>query len=86
MKKEDLQNSQQGTGGTENIDASRNQQKNQTTNVSNNQQNDLAHHAGLGRDRMTDIENSGGLSGRDDYAGSEKDDLSNRDLNASNDQ
>jgi hypothetical protein len=86
MKKEDLQNSQQGTGSAENKGERRDQQENQATNVSNNQQNDIAHEAGLGRHRMTDIEGVRGMSGRDDYAGSNDDDLSNEDLNASNDQ
>ena len=86
MKKEDLQNSQQGTGSSENKGERRYQQQNQTTNVSNNQQNDIAHEAGLGRHRMTDIEDLGGMSEIDDYAGSNDDDLSNEDLNASNDQ
>jgi hypothetical protein len=86
MKKEDLQNSQQETGSTENTGNSRNQQKNEMTNISNTQQNKFARQAGLGRDRMTDTEDSGGLSGRDDYADTDKNDLTNQDLNASNDQ
>lgn len=86
MKKEDLQNSQQGTGSAENKGAGREQQKSQTTNVSHNQQNDIAQEAGLGRHRMTDIEGLEEMSGRDDYAGSNNDDLSNEELNASNDQ
>lgn len=85
MKKED-QNSPQGTGSTENTGDSRNQQKNQTTNVSNTQQNEFARQAGLGRDRMTEIEILEGLNGTGDYADSDRDDLSNQDLNASNDQ
>ena len=86
MKKEDLQNSQQGTGSAENSSESRDQQKKQTPRVSNDQQNKLARRAGLGRDRMTDIEDLGGLNGRDDYAGSTNDDLSNENLNAANDR
>ena len=82
MKKEDLQNSQQGTGGAENKSERRDQQKNQTTNVSGNQQNNIAHEAGLGRHRMTDAEGLGGMRGRVDYADSNGDDLSNEDLNA----
>jgi len=81
MKKEDIQNSQQGTGSPENKGESRDQQKNQTTNVSNYQQNDFAHQAGLGRDRMTDIEDMGYLSGRDDYAGGDNDDMGNQNTN-----
>lgn len=86
MKTEDIQNAQQGTGSAENKGQSRNDQKNQTANISNTQQNNMASQAGLGRDRMTDIEDLGGMSGRDDYAGSDDDDLNNKNLNASNDQ
>jgi hypothetical protein len=86
MKKEDLQNAQQGTGSADNKGENRNQQKNQTTNLSNNQRIDISHQAGLGRDRMTDIEETGSMSSRDDYAGSDAGDLRNEDLNATNDQ
>ena len=86
MKKEDLQNSQQGTGSAENKRENRNQQKNQTTDVSNEQQNDLAREAGLGRDRITSIEDLGGMTGRDDYSGGDNDDLTNENLNAANDR
>lgn len=71
--KEDFQKSQQGTGSAENKGERRSQQKNQTTDLSFDQKNKIAHQAGLGRDRMADIEDSGGLSGRDDYAGSDND-------------
>jgi hypothetical protein len=86
MKTEDIQNAQQGTGGAENKGQGRSDQKNQTANVSNAQQNDRARQAGLGRDRLTDIEDPGGTSERDDYAGPDNDDLNNKNLNASNDQ
>lgn len=86
MKKEDLQNAQQGTGSAENKGENRNQQKNQTTNLSNNQHINISQQAGLGRDRMTDIEETGSMSSRDDYAGSDAGDLRNEDLNATNDQ
>lgn len=86
MKKEDIQNAQQGTGSAENKNENRNDQKNKTADVSNTKQNDLARQAGLGRHRMTDIEDLGGMSGRENYAGGDNDDLDNKDLNASNDQ
>jgi hypothetical protein len=86
MKKEDLQNSQKGTGSAENKGENRDQQRNQTRNVLNTQRDDMAQQAGLGRDRLTDIEDLGGINGRDDYAGTNMDDLSNKDLNAANDQ
>jgi hypothetical protein len=78
MKKEDLQNSQQGTGSAENGGSGRDAQKHQATSIENDQQKDIAQQAGLGRDRMTDIEDLGGISGRDDYAGSDADDMSNQ--------
>lgn len=81
MKKEDLQNSQQGTGSSENKGESRDQQTNQIRNVSGNQLDDMANKAGLGRDRMTDIEEMGGMSGRDDYAGGDNDNMSNQNTN-----
>jgi len=81
MKKEDLQSSQQGTGSAENQGENRDRQKSQTTNVSNNQQNDLSRQAGLGRNRMTDIDDLGGMSGRDDYAGGDNDNMSNQNTN-----
>jgi len=85
MKKDDLQNSQQGTGSAENRGGNRDEQKNSTISVSNDQQNEISRQAGLGRDRMTDIEDLGGASGRDDYADGDED-LTNENLNAANDQ
>jgi len=85
MKKEDFQNSQQGTGGTENRGSNRDEQKNQTTNISGSQQRDMSRQAGLGRDRMTDIEGLDGTIGREDFAGDDED-LTNENLNAANDQ
>ena len=82
MKKEDLQNSQQGSGSSENKGESRDQQ-NQATSISSQKANLKA---GLGRDRMTDIENLGGISGRDDYAGSDGDDMSNQNTNEPSDR
>lgn len=87
MKKEDLQNSQNRIDNTEDKDELRDELRNQKTNVSGNQLNDIAHEAGLGRHRMTYIEDLEGMDGKNNYAGSNNDnDLSNRDLNASNDQ
>jgi hypothetical protein len=84
MKKEDLQNSQQRTGSITNTDHSRDEGKNPTNNISN-EQNDVSRQAGLGRDRMTDIEDLSEISGREDYAADDED-LKNENLNAANDQ
>jgi len=81
MKKEDLQNAQQGTGSSENRNNTRDAQRNQTTGLTKDQEKDMAQQAGLGRDRITDIGEMGGLSGRDDYAGSENDGMSNQKTN-----
>lgn len=85
MKREDLQNAQQGSGGTENKGESREQQKNQTTNISGQQREEDVRQAGLGRDLMADIEDIEGLRGMDDHA-EDDDDLRNEELNSSNDQ
>lgn len=84
MKKEDLQNSQQGTGSSENRASSDNEQRNTNINMPDNQQNGISRQAGLGRDRLTDIEDLGGMNERD-YAGGDED-LTNENLNAANDQ
>jgi len=86
MKKEDFQDAQQGSGNAENKDDNRHKQKNQSVNVSNRQQNNIAHQAGLGRDRMADIEDLGGLSGRDDYAGGDSDNRDNQNTNSGTNQ
>jgi hypothetical protein len=85
MKKEDFQNSQQETGSAENKGVNRDEQRNKTTRISNDEQENISRGAGLGRDRMTDIKDLGGLSGSDDLSGGD-DDLTNEKLNAANDQ
>ena len=76
MKKEDFQNAQQGTGSSEGRGNNRQTQKNPLTDVGEAQQKEIAHEAGLGRKRITDIEEMGGMSGKDDYAGSDSDNMS----------
>ena len=83
MKKEDIQNSQYGADSAENKGESRDQQKNRTTNLSGNQLDDMANQAGLGRDRINDIEDLGDMSGKDDYAGGDNDDISGENTNES---
>jgi hypothetical protein len=86
MKKEDIQSSQQGTGSSENRSNPRDEQRNQTTHLTSDQRKDMSQQAGLGRDRMTSIEEMGGLSGRDDYAGGDNDDMSNQNTNERTDR
>jgi len=85
MKKEDVQNSQQNTGSAENKGQNRDPQKN-LTNANNEQQNDMARQAGLGRDRMTSMGDLGNMIERNDYLGGDNDDLTNENLNAANDR
>lgn len=83
MKKEDLQNAQQGTGSSENKNSPREEQRNPITHLTKDQEKDMTQQAGLGRDRLTDIGEMGGLSGREDYAGGENDGMSNQNTNES---
>jgi len=81
MKKEDFQNSQQATGSAESIGQKRDAQKNTATDLNEGDKKNIAHRTGLGRDRITDIEDVGGMSGRDDYAGGDNDDMNNQNEN-----
>ena len=81
MKKQDIQTSQQGTGSSENRNDTRDAQKNQTAYPRKEQEQDIAYQAGLGRERMSSIEEMGGLSGRDDYAGGDNDAMSDQNTN-----
>ena len=78
MNKEDLQSSHGGTGLTENKEQIDQQRENITTDVSNEQQKEIARQAGLGRDRMFDIEDLERMSDRDDYAGGNNDDFNTK--------
>jgi hypothetical protein len=86
MKKEDLQGSHQGTGSAENKGQDRQQQKNPTTNLTNKDLDDTARQAGLGRDRMADIDDLGGTSGRDDYAGGDSERMTGENSNERTDR
>ena len=86
MKREELHGLQQQSGGEEKTGDKRNQEKNQTSSVYNNQLNNIVHQAGLGRDRMTDLEDFEDLSEKNIYSRRDKDDLNNQNLNESNDQ
>ena len=86
MKKQDIESSQQGTGSSENRNDTRDAQKNQTSHPSKNQEQELAYQAGLGRERMGSIEETGGLSGRDDYADGDNDGMSDQSTNERTDR
>jgi len=83
MEKEDPQNQEQETNNVENRNKNRKGQMNRAINVSNNQQKDTSLQAGLGRDRMREIEDLDRISERN--AG-DIDDLRNENLNAANDK
>lgn len=86
MKKENPQNAQQEAGGIKNKAVSRNEQENETTtNVLNDQQKDISHQSGLGRDRMAYIEDLENIKAKENY-GDTDEDLKNENLNAANDQ
>ena len=78
MKKEDIEQSQQGTGSAEHIGQDREAQKNQMTNLDTEGRKNIAEEGGLGRKRVADLNDLGALSGRDDYAGSDNDDMSDQ--------
>ena len=66
---EHFKESQQGTGSAENMGKEREAQKNQKTDVSENEKQDIAAQMGKGPNPVTDIREMGGLSGRDDQSG-----------------
>jgi len=66
---EDMRNAQQGTGSAENLGESRDEQKNQTSDLSEREKRDIAGEAGVGRKHIADLRELGANSGRDDNAG-----------------
>lgn len=64
-----FQTAQQGSGSAENKGESRSEQVNRTEDLSKQQKTDIAAKMGKGPNPIEDIEDTGGLSGRDDYAG-----------------
>jgi hypothetical protein len=66
---EHFKESQQGTGSAENQDKGRAAQKNNRTDIPENEKNEIAAQMGKGPNPVTDIRQMGGLSGRDDEAG-----------------
>ena len=69
---------QQGSGSAENRGEDREVQQAQHTHVDKDERKGLAQDAGLGRERMTDLNDLGALSGRDDYAGGSGDEMSSQ--------
>jgi hypothetical protein len=67
--KQDNQQSLHGSGSAENKGQDRSAQKNRSTNISQQDRQNLAAQIGKGPNRIADIEDLGGMSGRDDSSG-----------------
>jgi hypothetical protein len=67
--KQDKQQSLHGSGSAENKGQDRSAQKNRSTNISQQDKQKIAAQMGKGPNRIADIEDLGGMSGRDDASG-----------------
>lgn len=76
---DEMQKSQQGSGSAENRGGTREEQFNQTAHLGKEEQKDIAQQAGLGRNRLTTLEETGALSGADDNSGGSGDEMSGED-------
>lgn len=79
--KQDQQQSSGGSGSAENKGQRRSDQKNKTTSISNEDRQKIAGEMGKGTNRIADIEDLGGLSGRDDSSGGSGDRMEDRNTN-----
>lgn len=66
---QDQQKSLHGSGSSENKGQSRAEQKNKSTSISQEDRQRIAGEMGKGPNRIADIEDLGGKSGRDDASG-----------------
>lgn len=73
--KEIKQRSQQGGGSAENIGEGREAQKARNTVVGSDERKNIAEQTGLKPEDITDIQDTGALSGRDDASGGSGDDM-----------
>jgi hypothetical protein len=69
MNKDNQSRNQPGSGSAENQGRGRDEQLNQKASTSNEDRQSVARDTGLEEDQITDIEELGGLSGRDDASG-----------------
>jgi hypothetical protein len=67
------QRAQQGSGSAENTGRSREEQKNRTSVLTQEERNDIANQVQLQPEDIADLQQTGALSGRDDAAGSSGD-------------
>ena len=79
--KQDQQQSSGGSGSAENKGQRRSDQKNKTTSISNEDRQKIAGEMGKGTNRIADIEDLGGLSGRDDSSGGSGDRMEDQNTN-----
>jgi hypothetical protein len=75
------QQSLQGTGSAENIGRTRKEQKNRMANLGEKQKQKIARETSLGKKNIADTGDTGGLSGRDDYAGGDNEGMTNESTN-----
>ena len=75
--KEQIQESQQGTGSAENRGQNRNEQQQLNTRLTDEQKQDIGNQLGNDRNRVVSLDELGQLSGRDDSSGGSGDRMEN---------
>lgn len=75
-RKQELQQSQQGSGSSENTGKDRQDQKAGNLSIDEGERENIAGQAGINKEDIADLEDLGMNSGRDDYAGGSGDDMS----------
>jgi hypothetical protein len=73
MEKEELQQGRQGSGAAEAVGKDRPAEWNESADMSKQDKAAIAAEIGEDKDKVVDVKSTGGLSGRDDYAGSSGD-------------
>ena len=73
QNKENLQKGQQGSGSAENTGRSREDQKNQSINLSETERQDIASQTGISTKDIGQLKDLGAYSGREDYSGGDRD-------------
>lgn len=84
--KQDNQQSLHGSGSAENKGQDRSEQKNKGTSVSGEERQKIAAQMGKGPNRIADIEDLGGMSGRDDSSGGSGDRMEDQSSNQKTDR
>lgn len=76
--KETFQQAQQGTGSAEQTGGSRDEQVNREGNLSQQERHDVSSQIDESENKISSIGQTGGLSGRDDYAGGDDNGMQNQ--------